>query len=58
MIVLLFMESFLLHVHQVSEVDDFAYLLRLLGLYHVRSLRVLVSGNLHLLLVEEPRVDN
>lgn len=58
MVVLFLVEFFLLHVHQVSEVYDFANLLRLLRLDHVRPLRVLVPCHLHLLLVEESRVDD
>lgn len=58
MVVLLLVEFLLLHVHQMREVKDFANFLRLLGLDHIRSLRVLVSCHLHLLLVKESRVDD
>lgn len=58
MAVLLLVKFFLLHVHQMSEVYDFANLLRLLRLDHIRSLRVLVPCHLHLLLVEKSRVDD
>lgn len=50
------MEFLLLHVHQMSEVYDFANFLRLLGLDHVWPLRELVPCHLHLLLVKESRV--
>jgi hypothetical protein len=57
MIVLLFVKSLLLHIHEVSEVNNLAYFLLLLRPDSPRSLGILVSDHLHLLLIKEARVD-
>jgi hypothetical protein len=58
MIILFFVEPFLLHVHEMPKVDNLANLLLLLRSNGTRSLRVLVSNHLHLLLIKETRVNN
>jgi hypothetical protein len=58
MIVLLLVKPFLLHVHQMPEVDDLANLLLLLRPDSAWPLRVLISHYLHLLLIKKPRVYN